>query len=249
MKNILLIIVMVSIFIQKGFSQDTTKAKIITYDAFQPTTINPETDVKVDKNAIKWNISLLTRGIFLFNWEHSFKDIFSLEGGLGLTYRDFTYELFDGMSNDNIDFLENDENEQTVKPGIAFELMPRIYPRDGYLEGFYFGPIYRFRKYNVFVSNYKEYNNSYTGDDDYYLTISGTKNYGYRTSEFGFIVGYQTDESWFYDCSWDYYFGASLRSTTSKEIENSGSKLRAINKISTSPALLYGIKIGLFQFK
>jgi len=237
---------MLCIFVSTN-AQDTSKAKIITYDPFNTSTIDTKKDIKTDMNTIKWNLSLLSRGIFLFDYERVISEHFSLEGGIGVTYRDYSYELLNSdISSDNSSFLDSrfDEAIMTIKPGFAFELSPRIYPRDGYMEGFYFAPIFRYRLYNIMLDNPSVYNDSTNTRQ----TFSGSQNFGYHTSEFGFLVGFQTDQSYWYDITWDYYFGVSLRNNSYKDLQYNGSRLTIVDKTSSTPAILFGVKIGILQY-
>ncbi len=79
---------------QFGFAQNEKT------DAYQYVPPNQEAPSKlvlpkhVDKNCIKWNYSLLIRGVFLMNYEFKITDKLTGEAGLGLTYRDPVFEAF-----------------------------------------------------------------------------------------------------------------------------------------------------------
>jgi len=228
-------------------AQDTTKSNVITYAPFSTKTVDPQKDIKIDKNCIKWNIGILSRGVFLFNYERVISEHFSIEAGVGATYQDYFYGLNSDLEttgsslfNDN----SNTKNQQVIKPGFAIELSPRIYPRDGYMEGFYFAPIFRFRKYNYMYDSPQFYNDS----TNMYQTIKGSQNLGHTSTEYGFLIGYQTDQSYWYDMTWDYYFGVSYRTNSYKDLSYNGTSLTLINKQNTIPTILFGIKVGLFQF-
>jgi len=230
-------------------AQDTTKAKVITYDPFNTSSTDPKKDVKPDKNEIKWNLSLLTRGIFLFNYERVLSEHISLEAGIGGTYRDYSFEFYnEGTESDNSFFWGQNFNYSdyniTIKPGVAFEVSPRIYPTDGYFEGFYFAPVFRYRNYNIIAKD-PVFNNDSTGETQ---TIKGSQNIGYHTSEYGFLIGYQTEQWAWYDITWDYYFGVSFRNNTYKDLKYEGNTLTIVDKTKSFPSIMLGIKIGILQF-
>ena len=228
-------------------AQDTSKAKVITYDPFNTSTIDTKTDIKIDMNTIKWNVSLLSRGIFLFDYERVITKHLSLEAGIGITYRDYSFEMFNNaMMSNNSFYLDNNETNTNlvIKPGFAFNASPRIYPTDGYMEGFYFAPIFRFRNYNIQLEDPVFYNDSTNADQ----TFRGSNNFGYKTSEYGFLIGYQTEQSSWFDITWDYYFGVSFRNNTYKDLKYKGTSLTIVDKTSSFPSILFGIKIGILQF-
>lgn len=238
MKKFFLLLIGISLISCALYSQDTSKATITTYEAFNPQSIDPQTDVKKDLQLLKWNISLLSRGAFHLNYERALTKLFSVEAGAGIAYRDYQTELF---HLDIYDF-SNDFYDQdfTVAPGFSFDVNPRVYP-EGTLDGFYFGPCFRYRKYNISVEDYQYYNEVISST----ITIPGTSNVGYSNKEIGFLIGYQSD-SWWSDIVMDYYFGVTLNTQKYNEINSISGGFDSKQK--TVPAILLGLKIALMEF-
>jgi hypothetical protein len=226
-------------------AQKSTSTTITTYAPFGSTTDETQKENNYDKNAIKWNLGLLTRGVFLLNYERVITDQFSLEAGVGITYQDFLFGISSDMDMTNSSPINNQsENIQTIKPGFALEISPRFYPQDSYMEGFYFAPFARIRQYNAMVTDPKFYNDSTRADQ----TIKGSQNLGHLSSDVGFMIGYQTDVSYWYNITWDYYFGVSYRTNSFKDIKYNGNTLTLIDKQNSIPTIIIGIKVGLYQF-
>ena len=207
---------------------------ITTYDPFKPTeTVTPgEASRQIKKNVIKWNLSVIPRGIFQFNYERLINSHLTLEGGFGLTYFDYMLVLGSVFSISNKDLYFPTENT-TITPGLAFEFAPRIYPTVGDLEGFYLSPIGRFRYYNITAL---DPDNMHKGSYDY----------GYNVSELGFTIGFQ-NEGWFWDVMHDWYFGVGYRTINYKGFkENSTGTTPTpfIDKQAKAPFIFFGWKMG-----
>jgi hypothetical protein len=212
--------------------------KVTVYDAFKVTdSINTNDGIKLDQNCIKWNLSLLGRGSFTLNYEHSINQHLTIEIDGGLTYRDFIYE---GLS-----ILSEEEDyglyDQTMTPSISYMagINLRFYPKDGDLEGLYFSPLVRYRNYKIDTKiSFDNFSSTYPA--------------GYKMTDLGFVFGYQF-ESWWFDAIYDNYFGISysyIQSYTLSEVTDSqGDIISYSNNAVTkkTPMILIGTKIG-FSF-
>lgn len=218
----------------KLFCQDGTTTKITI---FQPEAANLD-DQQINKyrNLIKWNYSLLTRGVFLMNYEYSFSDKFTVEGGLGLTYRDYIFE-----------WIKQDvfTDYTGAKANFCGEAAIRFYPREhNDFEGVYLSPVISYRKY------------SFNNQEERYSTVVGYNSTflpGYSFLDFQFKFGYQY-EGWL---SWDvvseFYIGFAYRNVTFKYYEQQepapGSSFsyytyKATTKKESYPHPLLGFKLG-----
>src|SRR5260221_6617111 len=101
------------------------------------------------RNAIRWNMLELGRGIIAFGYERGLSNWLSLDFVLGYTIKDY----FD-LALQNIDGNTNssgyvDRVETTSDGGLAFMTGIRLYPvAYGNLEGFYIAPHYYTKDYN-----------------------------------------------------------------------------------------------------
>jgi hypothetical protein len=172
----------------KLFSQQKDSTKVIIYEPFKSgRTIDPKKDIKIDKNCLKWNWSLLARGVFAINYERLITHQLTYQLGVGLTYRDFMYEL--GQDGETYD----DGYNVNVKIGPYVEGSLRFYPSEGDLEGFYLSPYIRYRNYNVEKKM----------EDNYYTA-------GYTMTDIGFNIGVQR-EVWYTGIMVESYFGVAYR--------------------------------------
>lgn len=149
----------------------------------------------VFKNVVKWNIGLLARGTFLFNYEREILDWFSLEGGLGVTYTDPLYFMGAEMSDASINGLY--KYNETIQPkyGFAYSLRSRAYPAEIIdMCGFYVALGHHARYYNADV------------------TIDGqTYDTKQKATDVHFLCGWQDDSYFFDEMVFDFYFGVGIR--------------------------------------
>ena len=213
------------VFTINSFSQTKDSTRVFIYEPFKSgQTIDPKKDIKVNKNCIKWNWSLLARGVFAFNYERLISSQLSYELGAGLTYRDYMYEL--GQGND--DFIDGSSK---VSLGKFMEGSLRFYPKEGDLEGFFVSPFIRFRNYNI-------------------ETILEDINYsaGYKMTDIGFNIGVQR-EAWYTGIMVESYFGVaySYRVADQPYVDNNGTTSLVIQNKSNKwiPIFTLGFKIGL----
>ncbi len=229
--SILFVLIFSSIAV---ISQET---KITVYEPFKTDQkIDPSKDIKVEENCFKWNFSMLTRGGFVINYERLLKEQLSFEFGCGLTYRDYIFEMFKQGDMYYSIYNSDENNSITAKLGYALEMSLRYYPKDGNLEGFYVAPVFRYRSYSMELE--KEVN-------------SELQKYpsGYKMSEFGFVIGAQSEWTWS-GILWDYYFGVSYRMdryhSFEEEYDINNHLIDLDNRIIqwNHPAILLGLKIG-----
>jgi hypothetical protein len=224
----------------------STSSTITTYEPFGSTE-----DIKniasSDKNVIKWNASILSRGVFLLNYERAITDNFSLEVGAGVSYQDFLYGESKNINSETSSLMINGQtiNDKTISPGFALEISPRYYPQSNDMDGFYFSPFARIREYNATITDPQFHNDS----TKTYQTFKGTYNFGQLTTDYGLLIGYQTEVwDWYQKFTVDYYFGVSYRTNIVKDTKYNGSMLTIIDKQNSFPTILIGAKVLLFQF-
>jgi hypothetical protein len=261
MRKILSIIVFL-ICSKNIYSSDTNKVTVTIYDPFNAKTTLTKEEIKIYKNAFKWNMGILPRGAFMLNYERSFVRFFTSEIGLGLTYRDYIFELvnYDDMGN-----YPTTNGSVKSSLGFAFDGAFRFYPKEGDFEGFYFSPIYRYRNYNLEIersysnitqsnddnnTDYYNYNYNYNSENVFSKTTKWY-NADYKASEMGFVVGWQY-EGWWTEMLIDWYFGISYRNVSynihkevyDKEFTYDVKRIDVIPVKKSYPALLCGVKIG-----
>lgn len=101
------------------------------------------------QKAVKLDPILLTRGEFSVFYEWRLSDRFSVEGGLGITYIDFAYEIFENSGR----FIRNGQEANDVQfhTGVAARAQARYFPSrfETALTGFYFAPTWAYRTWNM----------------------------------------------------------------------------------------------------
>ncbi len=215
------------------FSQNTG---IVVYEPFNvKDSVNQATVIKIDKNCLKWNISLLGRGCFAFDYERLLSQALTMEFEAGITYRDLIFEsIFESESSDIYDYSDNSDN---VRLGYIIGADLRFYPTEGDFEGLYISPMLRYR----FYQSEKEFDLN-----DKVVTFSND----YNMSDVGFIVGCQR-ESDYSEVLWDWFFGVSFRRFEYKDFsevyeENSYdiTGYESKDKKMGLPAIICGFKVG-----
>lgn len=204
---------------------------VVVYEPFNATdSLNPKTDIKIEKNCLKWNLTLMGRGAFAFDFERTIIPTLSFEIETGLTYRDYIYEI----RTDDI-YLDSDFANDQVSFGYMVGGALKFYPVEGDLEGIFFSPLVRYRTYNIDKAFDLNSNTVYYPND-------------YNMTEMGFTVGIQA-MNWSQIVG-ELYFGVSYRTTrylTYNEVyDNNGSLIDYAkqNQMSKAPAFLFGYTIG-----
>jgi hypothetical protein len=196
-----------------------------------------------DKNCLKWNWSVLTRGVFLIDYEFYISHNFSVEIGAGITYEDFLFEATKNIGNSDTvqQFLTSNSTYSygTPSPNFCGEAGLRYYP-GGFdnLEGFYLEATVSFRKYSY-------------SNPTFSPTIS-TITPGYTFLDEQFKFGYVSSH-WFSDFVYEFYIGIGVRNVTANmyeglnEINSSGNVTEYYKPVTlkaTYPQPLLGFKLG-----
>ncbi len=219
---------------QLCFSQEKGSIKINVFKPQDnvPTATNSSPG-GLNRHNIKWNYSLLGRGVFLMNYEFYLSDKFTGEVGVGLSYRDFIFEFSDDLK----PFV----NYTTPNVNFCGEAGFRFYPK-GFadFEGVYLSPVISYRNYT-----FKENLSSSSINS---ATILESKN-GYNFIDLQFKFGYQYESLWS-DLYADLYIGLALRNLTQtydvSTVDMNGTYYKVPVKESKSyPQALVGIKLGL----
>lgn len=218
----------VTIFIVLSFqvySSGTDTSRVVVYEPFQSSVEYDTEDISIEQaNCVKWNLALIGRGVFLFNYERMFFDQLTIELGFGATIRDYIYEA---IALDMLLVEDFYREDIIVNKGFAFEIGPRFFP-GGYenFNGVYFQPLYRLRKYYQYLKH----------DIDV----------GYSFRDACFIMGFQYD-SWDWNINWDIYFGAGISSLEFVELEYNeiDDDYESKRYRKDRPLLLFGLKVGL----
>ncbi len=196
------------------------------------------TKIMQDQNCIKWNYSLLARGVFLLNYEHPISKKVSAEVGLGVTYRDLIFETYSGLPFN--DFGSNNKNF-----GFAVEGGVRLYPKDfDNFEGFFISPIVSYRTYSTPQPTANSSSSSTT-------TAVPNSNFkpGYNLMDLQFKIGYAYESFWDWDIIGEVYAGFAMRYADVKyyDLDNNTSVSQYTPKEESIklPQFLFGLKVGL----
>ena len=164
-----------------------------------PTSQTTPADAAVDRNAIKWNYSLISRGVFLINYEAYLNKKLTAEVGLGITYRDFIFEV-------TKESIYNSEGfSMTPNVGYALEGGLRFYPKDfDNFEGIYISPILSYRTYSFTKSS----------SSSSWSSTSSTFKPGYNFFDIQIKFGYQYESIFDWDVLGDFYIGFAYRNAS-----------------------------------
>lgn len=210
-------------------AQTDSSNKVVVYKPFNlkdTAEVELEKEIIQEKNMLKWNYSMLFRGVFLFNFERYLKRKLSFEIGVGPAFRDFFYEL----SRENNAYIDNNI---IVKTGIMLEGGLRYYPVEGDMGGIYISGSAKYRKYN-------SYSEIILGNAPGY-----TVNTGYQMSEVCFIAGKQW-EYYSHRFTYDAYLGVAYGTSSYNDILQDASNLYYAKKITkNAPRILIGCKFCL----
>lgn len=231
MKTKILFVILFSI-VSISFCQETKGPKVITYSPFSArpmdTTVRKQ---NIIGNVVKFNYTLMVRGAFVFGYERELNRSFSVEGELGMTYRDYIFELRDIMT----DVFETFESKTKTKGGVFISAKTKYYINDEFPYEWYVAPLLRFRSYNT-----------YTEVKDYLSNSVTNRQLNYQMTEFGFLVGYQND-TWS-DLMWETYFGPGFTKAKYDTYPNKADNdYTRVSKSISYPTFFWGCTIG-FQF-
>lgn len=219
---------------QKGDS--TKNAKTQQDEAYQ----NDDYIKKVN-SIVKFNPLTLFSGDMVFYFERKLDTRLSVEGGLGLTFRNYFFEAAKTFET-GVDYGKN----RNGLPGYSGRLSLRYFPeknRKGLLpiEGLYFGPLIQ---YKVYRGQTMQCNPDFNGQVlnvkllEYRKLLDAEIMFGYTTFYPGNFVmdvyggiGVRSHNSRTYDCNWDEY----SRSFVSAPQYNR----------NVGPVVSAGLKVGL----
>jgi hypothetical protein len=201
----------------------------------------------MDRNCLKWNWSVLTRGVFLFDYEIYLGSNLSLEVGAGITYRDFLFEWTKTIGGDTIQQFSSNTNTSdfgTATPKISGEAGLKYYP-SGFdnMEGIYLEATISYR--------------SYSFPNPGYTPVVGGNGYvpGYNFLDEEFKFGYDASR-WFSDFTTEFYIGIGIRNATVNTYQDvsvyslnniypvTSEAYKPITLHATYPQPLLGFKIG-----
>ncbi len=218
------------IMLQSISAQNTSRVTVFNAEDAKEITIQEES---VLRNAIKWNWSLLGRGVFMLNYERELKPWLSVEGGLGLCYQDWMFEASKGIEDILFDSYNDSENAVAIiKP--AFEGRVRFYPFQlNDMEGFYCSLGYSRRNYKF--------------ETDLEGILYHT---GYHINDTQFMVGWQYESWWIDNILADFYLGIGMRGYTYSFIDKSENNASTDSYIiaeetGNNPAFFCGFKLSI----
>jgi hypothetical protein len=238
MKSVSLFILLIS---QIGFAQKNRTDTLQPYQSnLNAATSNLYAEKIIRKKCIKWNYSLLARGVFLMNHEFFVRDKVSGEVGLGVTYRDPIFEL---LNLHPYKFRSNAASpyNNTVMH-LCAEAGIRYYPQtfDNF-NGFYISPTISYRYYSFKDPLRSGLNGG----------IPYSYNAGYSLLDFQFKLGFQNENFWKSHRLTDVYIGLALRYATIDQLaetRNGPAYIATYQAITTNisyTVVLLGFKIGL----
>ena len=167
--------------------------RIIVFDSNNDTIVKKAGRAVEDRNAVSWNMSAIARGAMLFEYERKLNDYLHVMGGAGITVIDLTNEIYRMIKFENSTIFDNGSS---VSAGFIGEVSLKVFPKQSDdMDGFYLGPLYRFRNYNS------------------KFTFNGTKHK--ETSNFhdiALIIGWQgtTYSDFFYNAYLGFGYGFGL---------------------------------------
>jgi len=224
------------------FSQNVNSARITVFkpgDEGVKTITKKDSLAGHDHNCLKWNYSLLVRGVFLINWEFRIRGNLTAELGLGLTYRDFVFEFTHGGLDGGAGGSSISWGESVGNPGVSFCAEGGIrYYLSGFdnFEGIYVAGTLSYRPY------------SFPHSSDIAL-YGGTLVPGYDFLDGQFKIGYQAT-GYYTDFTYDFYVGVGYRNATLNYYAQSTNPVNGqfigVPQTTTEgfPQFLMGMKIG-----
>lgn len=238
MKKTYIIFICFFILPRVGFCQNdggATKITIFKPEDAKPVTTGNPADRLQEKNNIKWNYSLLSRGVFLLNYEFYLNSKLTGEVGAGLTLRDYIFEAFKGQF-----FLDNYSYGASSNPGFCGEGGIRFYPKgfDNF-EGVFLSPIISYRNYALGSQSLSSNRTTKTSFVP-----------GYKFLDLQFKFGYQYESIWSEDLYGEIYIGFALRKATVNYLQESYNINNTVIYTPTEAKEsfaqpLFGFKIGV----
>lgn len=209
------------------------------------------------KNLIKWNYTLLGRGMFLLNYERHLANNFTLEIGAGVTYSDFIFTTFYEAKNDfhattqasnspggafvTTRVVQTLGDNSTKKFGFGAEISPRFYFDKDEFQGFYLSPYMSYRKYN-YACSVEEI------DANGYSTTRAFDNLYYTFLDLGAKVGYQYYFTYRESFYYDFYAGVAYRNAQINTVMQTDTQNNVYGYGITTTYSEYMQKMALPQF-
>jgi hypothetical protein len=161
-----------------------------------------------DKNCIKWNWSLLARGVFQINYEIYLAGNLTAELGAGITYRDFEFEFTKTLGNSNADSIQQFNGSSSVygTAGIGYsgEAGLRYYlSKYDNMEGMFLEATVSYRSYSF-------PNSTYISQE---INTPSSFVPGYKFLDEQFKFGYCASH-WWSDVITEFYVGVGIRNMT-----------------------------------
>ena len=182
MKVVMLSVSLVIIGIQEGHGQDSLNQNVgyVTYNKISGYDLPLHNE---QKHLFKLNPLLIINGDLPVYYERRLTHNWALEGSIGVTLKDYLYDLFyfDPSAPSDVRLAP----ERKYKAGYSFSLSPRFYPSGTFEETdiFYFAPEVRFRKYRSQALKSESSNSTFEEDfvDEYRQLIDLKLTFGYVT--------------------------------------------------------------------
>lgn len=207
----------------KSNAQDTIITNVIVFDKADLDESMDSNKTKSDKisqfkNAIKINPLLFLRGELAVYYERVIHKSFSLEGAIGVTFKDYMGGIFEEMSADDFVFIGADVTEK-MKANISYKFGVRFFPSGYALDGVYFSLEFAKRNFDI---NLAIKNNIPQFDPITFTQITDNTIYKFNEkryhTEIKFIYG--ENEFYFWDNMFlDYYVGAGIDFYSEKKVK------------------------------
>ncbi len=197
---------------------------------------------KITRNSVKWNYSLVLRGVYLVNYEFFIADKLNAEIGMGFITEDRIFEVFNSDPQDPYSFIKNSYGKHILHTCAEAGLRYYLKTKDN-INGIYLSPMISYRPYS-FEGFHNKGSNSNGGFPENFHP-------GYNLLDFQLKLGLQYQSFWNTNLLTDIYTGLALRSANISEVitVNNNSTFNATYQVSNTNStylmLLLGFKIGL----
>ncbi len=182
------------------------------------------------QQALKINFVNFAHGDFSVYYEYRLSDAFSVEGGAGITYIDYLYEMFTNGGR----FISrmNDANSAKFYSGYSGRFQIRWYPSkyETAITGYYFAPDISYRSYKM----------------DYFVNtglINEPHSVNRKYTDLKLQFGHQSADP--YDrYFWEWFLSIGSRHVNEDYVEKTGMDAAFSNSKYWKPVIGAGIKIG-----
>lgn len=235
-------------------AQDSIITNVIVFDKTglnntSDTLIKKTDKISQFKNAIKINPLLYVRGELPVYYERVINKNFSLEAGIGITFKDYLGGLYEEMSLDDFGLMGSDVSEK-MKVNLSYRLGVRFFPSGYALDGVYFSLEFAKRNFDM---NLSIKNSTPEFDPITFTSIQNNTIYTFNEqryhNELKFIYGENEFFSW--DNSFlDFYIGAGIDFYSEKKVKATNETFtnKQIYTLESSnnivPKFYLGVKYG-----